>query len=188
MDDERGRGFIDGFLFPWSRIDEWFAAQSQRYVDWRAASGVVLPALLRDSVFHSLAAFGLCVLLSFLTEPPRVVGVFLLCFLLVLPGDLRQWRKHASRAAAEWSQELAAACMVEAALRKRRFLWLRIMCLFCFVGEAMAFFIRPGAMTSTDGGGFLMIFVFAVRLYLERAQPRPPGQRRQAYGKLAHQL
>jgi len=188
MEDERGRGFIDGFRFPWSTIDEWLAGLTQRYVDRRASSGVVLPALLRDAVFHSLAAFGLCVLLSFLTEPPRTVGVFLLCFLFVLPGDLRQWRKHASRATAEWSQELAATCMVEAEIRKRRFLWLRIMCLLCFVAETMAFFIRPGSMTPTDGGGFLMILVFAARLYLERAQPRSPGQRRQAYGKLAHQL
>lgn len=185
MPERGGPGFREGFMFPWKAVDDRIGAVAQSFVNKMADRGTALPVILRDAVFHSLASFALAVALAFLFEEPRTAGWMLLFLIMVLPGETRLWRRHAARAKTDWSPELAAACMVEAELRKRRFLWFRSFILIGLLAETLALAINPGTFTPFDFSGIIMIVVLGARFHLECAAPRPPSRRRQAAGRLA---
>ena len=151
------------------RADDALAAVVQRFVDAKASSGVPLPAILRDAVFHSMASVCLGAAVSAFDGNYAATVMLSMLIACIGPREVALWKQHALRAGQMWTPAVAQACFSEAERRRRYFLPFRIAFLLLNAWNCYASAAYP--VTVTDVACMVMVAVFTARLYLERARP-----------------
>jgi len=170
-----------GVLGLFAKLDDSYAKPAQMFVDYMAKEhGVGLPAVLRDAVFHTVAAYAFLAAACWMSGDRD--GAFVVVFLLLMlsPLEFGRWKKQADRAKRDWTPELAKTMAIEALLSRKQLLFIRLLLPFVFLPSSLADAVLNRDLVSA--ASLVVCIVFFGRVYLDRCLPRPPSAGRQREG------